>query len=688
MKKFFVMACMAISMLTLTAHAEDVWDGSTDTEWATDANGNYLIYTAEELAGLASKVNDGESYSGKTFLLMDDINLANYQNWVAIGYVNGMVATGTFEDKRFFSGTFDGQGHTVSKYYLYEKSTSTGATYSKISGGLFGAISDATICNLVVRDSYLYMYNNHYSNAGGAIVGLSVNSTITKCTSINNTVEVYSPYLFKLFGAVLASSEAYAGGICGASVESLSGNTTGFNTNNSTTITDCTVVGNTVKADGSKSSGGDNAATVSPSGTQSGNKEYASETAMKNEIATINRNTIIYNNFGVGNAPATPYYLDENTGMPTPYIFYAYMGIGDDMAQAGSYNNMATMSYDGVKIDNFEYNDWQYTLYPAGAQLNVTFNLNGWSEDMMNNGWAVEKIFNATTQNTFASSLVSQTDDSNLNPATGRYNRTLVYNVTVPNECFGIFYTTINNTEAWAAANRAAILYNNFGEGTAPASPYYINEVTGEVTDYIYYMYQGIDDSEALAGTVRKSATIEHGALRMDFEKDGNTYILYPAGYPSVTASFYTEGFSGDWSNAGYFVNQIINKNTGEELEKGFVAMYGDDGYDKDGNATYDADKMCFMRTEEFEITMPEAPLYIVYNTQMVVPTNVEDANNATWQVYGIDGELVVNTTTATDLVVVSIDGRVVYKASVEGECRIALPAGIYIANNKKVVVR
>ena len=681
MKKFFVMACMAISMLGFTTQAEDVWDGSTDTEWTTDANGNYLIYTAEELAGLASKVNGGESYSGKTFLLMDDINLANYQNWVAIGYVNGMVATGTFEEKRFFSGTFDGQGHTVSKYYLYEKSTSKGSTYSKISGGLFGAISDATICNLVVRDSYLYMYNNHYSNAGGAIVGMSVNSTITKCTSINNTVEVHSPYKF-----IWKFGKAYAGGICGASVNGDLGRLdSGFTSDDNSTISDCTVIGNTIKAEGASSS---NSSIISTSGTQSGNKEYASETAMKNEIATINRNTIIYNNFGVGNAPATPYYLDENTGMPTPYIFYAYMGIGDDMAQAGSYNNMATMSYDGVKIDNFEYNDWQYTLYPAGAQLNVTFNLNGWSEDMMNNGWAVEKIFNAMTQNTFASSLVSQTDDSNLNPATGRYNRTLVYNVTVPNECFGIFYTTINNTEAWAAANRAAILYNNFGEGTAPASPYYINEVTGEVTDYIYYMYQGIDDSEALAGTVRKAATIEHGDLKMDFEKDGVVYTLYPAGYPSVTASFYTEGFSGDWSNAGYFVNQVINKNTGEELEKGFVAMYGDDGYDKDGNATYDADKMCFMRTEEFEITMPEAPLYIVYNTQMVVPTDVEDVNNATWKVYGIDGELVVNTNTATDLVVVSIDGRVVYNATVEGESRIALPAGIYIANNKKVVVR
>ena len=456
---------------------------------------------------------------------MDDINLANYQNWVAIGYVNGMVATGTFEEKRFFSGTFDGQGHTVSKYYIYEKSTSTGGTYSKITGGLFGAISSATICNLVVRDSYLYMYNNHYSNAGGAIVGMSVNSTITKCTSINNTVEVHSPYKF-----IWKFGKAYAGGVCGASVNGDLGRLdSGFTSDNNSTISDCTVIGNTIKAEGASSS---NSSIISTSGTQSGNKEYASEADMKNEIATINRNTILYNNFGIGSAPASPYYLDEETGIPTDYIFYVYMGIGDDMAQAGSYYSMATMSYDGVKIDNFEYNDAYYTLYPAGAQLNVTINLNGWSEDKMNNGWGVDRIYNAMSQNSLTTDLLSQTDDSNLNPTTGRYNRTLEYNVTVPNEIFGIFYTTINNTEAWAATNRATILYNNFGEGTAPSSPYYINEITGEVTDYIYYMYQGIDDTEALDGTVRKAATIKHGDLKWTSRKTVLTTHSTPPAIP------------------------------------------------------------------------------------------------------------------------------------------------------------
>jgi hypothetical protein len=102
MKKFLLMACIAISMLGFSAQAVDTWDGSTDTDWSKDANGNYLIYTAEELAGLAKVVNEGDAkyqwspveyhYSygnGKTFLLMDDIDLQAGANagkvWEPVG---------------------------------------------------------------------------------------------------------------------------------------------------------------------------------------------------------------------------------------------------------------------------------------------------------------------------------------------------------------------------------------------------------------------------------------------------------------------------------------------------------------------------------------------------------------------------------------------------------------------------
>ena len=670
MKRFFLMACVAISMLGFTAKAESVWGGGVDTDWATDSNGYYLIQTAEELAGLASRVNNGESFSGKTFLLMDDINLNKREYWTPIGYVNGMNATGTFNEKRFFSGIFDGQGHTISKYNFKIDNTKS-SKYVTTTAGLFGAIQNATICNLTVRDSQLYLRNKHYSSVGGAIVGISENSTITNCSSINNKVEVYTNSLL---------GTAYAGGVCGVSVSSLSNNVSGFETNNSSEITDCVSVGNTTTAD--------KTSTVSISGSKEGNKEYASEGAMKTIIAATNRATIIYNNWGIGSAPASPFYINETTGLPTNYIYYAYIGIDDEKAQSGSYYSKATISYNDKKIENFEYDGWYYTLYRAGATMNVTFNLNGWSEDKKNTGWYVKEVINSAPQGgeLLTAEKVSETEGNSVN--NGRYTRTQVYKVTVPSKKFAIQYETRNKSDEWAATNRATILYNNFGEGNAPASPYYIDETTGAATDYIYYMYQGIDDSRALPGTVRKAATVEHGEYKMEFEKDGNTYVLYPAGYPAVTASFYTEGLSGDWSKTGFFVEKAYNKNTGEELEMGYVDGYGNDGYDKEGNATYDETKDCFMRTEEYQITMPEAPLYITYTTQTIVPTAVEDAMNDGMQVYGTRGELVANVATPTHMVVVAIDGRVVYNAIAEGETRIALPAGIYIANNHKVVVR
>ena len=645
MKRFFLMACVAISMLGFTAKADD-----------------YYIYTVADLQALANRVNGGTDCSGDTYYLMNDLDLSGVSNWNTIGYFNGIPGGAIKDTKRPFKGTFDGQGHLIKNYTAkYDAGGATG----RITVGLFGYISGATIKNLAVTGSKVYVKSNAYWVYGGAIVGyMDGGSTVTKCSSIGNTIEVVAK-----FGL---SGRANAGGVCGSAENS--------------TASGCIVTENTVKPDGSKAS---NKANISNNYSKSNvadsnNEIHSSKQALKDKVNEINRATIIYNNFGEGSKPASPYHVNENTGLNTTDTYYAYLGIGDDLAQSGSYYSKATISYNDKKIENFEYDGWYYTLYRAGATMNVTFNLNGWSEDKKNTGWYVKEVIN--DGELLTAEKVSETEGNSVN--NGRYTRTQVYKVTVPSKKFAIQYETRNKSDEWAATNRATILYNNFGEGNAPTSPYYIDETTGAATDYIYYMYQGIDDSRALPGTVRKAATVEHGEYKMEFEKDGNTYVLYPAGYPAVTASFYTEGLSGDWSKTGFFVEKAYNKNTGEELEMGYVAGYGNDGYDKEGNATYDETKDCFMRTEEYQITMPEAPLYITYTTQTIVPTAVEDAMNDGMQVYGTRGELVANVATPTHMVVVAIDGRVVYNAIAEGETRIALPAGIYIANNHKVVVR
>ena len=129
----------------------DVWDGTAvDTSWyAGHENATeFSIGTAAELAGLAALVNgtakDADNnpiaavnFSGKTIVLTADIDLNN-QAWTPIGNENG------FDAELAFSGTFNGDGYTVSGLNVPD-------TYFP---GLFGQIStSAVVQNLIVKGS-------------------------------------------------------------------------------------------------------------------------------------------------------------------------------------------------------------------------------------------------------------------------------------------------------------------------------------------------------------------------------------------------------------------------------------------------------------------------------------------------------------------------------------------------------
>ena len=164
----------------------DVWDGREVSEPAI-VEGKYVISTAAELAWLAAAVNgtlppvavDGvaqptpkpQKFNGKTFVLAEDINLANPSieiptTWTPIG------ATGKFE------GTFDGNGKTI--YGL--KVVAEG----KASAGLFANakyVKNVTVDGAQITGQY----------KTGVIVGDGLCSRIDNCHVINSTVTV-TPY--------------------------------------------------------------------------------------------------------------------------------------------------------------------------------------------------------------------------------------------------------------------------------------------------------------------------------------------------------------------------------------------------------------------------------------------------------------------------------------------------------------
>ena len=202
---------------TLTMPDEDVtitatltvipWDGTGDK------NDPYIIEYPSQLE-LAQRVNSatGDSYatsgySGKYFVLSNDITYstegvgATESNYTAIG--------GYFDfTNRYFMGTFNGQGHTISGIRIYKGDNSNSDCYQ----GLFGqagssavirrvTLADAQITGLddiggivgyskgtvsdchVAADVAIHAVN-FYADSHGGIVGVNFRGgTVSNCTS-------------------------------------------------------------------------------------------------------------------------------------------------------------------------------------------------------------------------------------------------------------------------------------------------------------------------------------------------------------------------------------------------------------------------------------------------------------------------------------------------------------------------
>ncbi|MGN0442592.1 MAG: GLUG motif-containing protein [Acutalibacteraceae bacterium] len=157
----------------------------------------YQIGTKEELYWFADKVNnDNANYGSASAVLTADIvvntdvlndsgelNTGTFTSWTPIG-----------NDSNKYTGTFDGQGHTVSG--LYFNGTSTDYV------GLFGYLgSGGEIKNTGVIDSY---FNG--ANSVGGVCGNKASGTITGC-----------------YNTGTVSGSSYVGGVCGRNIGTITG---------------------------------------------------------------------------------------------------------------------------------------------------------------------------------------------------------------------------------------------------------------------------------------------------------------------------------------------------------------------------------------------------------------------------------------------------------------------------------
>lgn len=159
-----------------SARAEDGWNGITTSQphgKGTEAD-PYQIGTAQEMAWLAYAVNNQMESEGYCAVLTADIDLG-YCQWPVIGVLSS-------NGQRAYTGTFDGQGHTVSGLNI----TSLGGRQKL---GLFGVAQDAVIENLTVRGNIDLTGVRSYDTTTGYIIGGVLGSgegggvTIRSCVS-------------------------------------------------------------------------------------------------------------------------------------------------------------------------------------------------------------------------------------------------------------------------------------------------------------------------------------------------------------------------------------------------------------------------------------------------------------------------------------------------------------------------
>ena len=140
------------------------------------ADGKYYISTAEQLEEFAKLVNDdGETTANA--VLTDDIDLNN-QPWYPIG-----------SDSSRYTGTFDGNGKTISGLYINSSSDNYQGLFGYVGTG--GTVQNLSVSGSVKGDDYV-----------GGVVGYNNGGTVTGC-------------IFSGSGSVSVTGSYYVGGVVG-----------------------------------------------------------------------------------------------------------------------------------------------------------------------------------------------------------------------------------------------------------------------------------------------------------------------------------------------------------------------------------------------------------------------------------------------------------------------------------------
>ena len=204
----------SFSEVAVVADTVNVWNGNIDKVFtgSGSAEDPYIISNADELAGMSQAVSNDEAYASAHYKLIADINFGGSANaedengvkyvFYPIGYWKKQLDENGAELKNkagesyygygnSFSGTFDGNGNTISGIYqntwLMDGNYDNG--YWDHAMGLFGAVWDATIKNLTMDN---FQSDGEFTPTGCIAAFAGGTSTFENITLTNCNPRVYN----------------------------------------------------------------------------------------------------------------------------------------------------------------------------------------------------------------------------------------------------------------------------------------------------------------------------------------------------------------------------------------------------------------------------------------------------------------------------------------------------------------
>ncbi len=181
-----VLSSIVSAMVVVSANSVDVWDGtmSSDIKGSGTEADPYLIENAEQLAYVSGTASN--SHAAKYLKLVNDIyiNDITNANWkeTAIEWVAGNVR---------FSGTLDGDGHTIYGLYITKKNSLGRYGLFAYSGAATASSPAAVFKNIKFSNAYI---NVTESVEGiGIVVGQGSGSTTFEKVYIDETCYLNAP---------------------------------------------------------------------------------------------------------------------------------------------------------------------------------------------------------------------------------------------------------------------------------------------------------------------------------------------------------------------------------------------------------------------------------------------------------------------------------------------------------------